>query len=555
MKTVEGCDCDDFSVETEETEHGLKVFLLPKKEIALKDAYLSAAKSFSQNDKVYVNGYQSWTTSREYGKDDVQKGLLRLAKFNPVRKYCTVFGDYEFQKYSLRPGDFHSYSYTYIRSEKGFELLGTLNERTGYTVFHFDMNGEKIVIQKDVEGVTVKDRYELFDLFFTSGGYDEVFDAYFAELNLPSLKISHMAGYTSWYNYYGAISEKILLRDIDGLATVGDAADIFQIDDGYQAKTGDWLTINTKMFPSGKDGLRYLTDKIHSKGYKAGLWIAPFNAAHDSVILKEHPEWFIKDPQTGKNQYGSISWGGAYTFDFYIPEAAEYIRNFFRVILNEWNFDMVKLDFLYSVCQTPRHNKSRGQIMCEAMDFLRECVGEKLLLGCGVPLFPAFGRVDACRISSDVGATFKPAWFNATTNQEIFSTRSAMNNTIFRRHLNGRAFVNDPDVFYLRESDIRKYDELAVRKSNLKFTEEQKKIHATINNMCGDVLFVSDNVGGYTDEKRATLKELFKKTDKKVLDAQYVSKDVVEIVYLQQNVKYRLTVNLATGENGTAVID
>jgi alpha-galactosidase len=54
--------------------------------------------------------------------------------------------------------------------------------------------------------------------------------------------------------------------------------------------------------------------------------------------------------------------------------------------LNEWGYHMVKLDFLYSVCLIPTKTKTRGQIMTEAMKFLRECVGDKLILGCGVPL-------------------------------------------------------------------------------------------------------------------------------------------------------------------------
>ena len=74
---------------------------------------------------------------------------------------------------------------------------------------------------------------------------------------------------------------------------------------------------------------------------------------------------------------------------------------------------MVKLDFLYSEAMQPRNGKSRGQIMCEAMDFLRECVGEeKLILGCGVPLGPSFGVVDACRISCDVDLKYLPKYYN-----------------------------------------------------------------------------------------------------------------------------------------------
>ncbi len=33
---------------------------------------------------------------------------------------------------------------------------------------------------------------------------------------------------------------------------------------------------------------------------------------------------------------------------------------------------------------------------------VRECCGDKLILGCGVPLMPAFGKVDYCRIGSDI---------------------------------------------------------------------------------------------------------------------------------------------------------
>lgn len=46
-------------------------------------------------------------------------------------------------------------------------------------------------------------------------------------------------------------------------------------------------------------------------------------------------------------------------------------------MFDEWHFDMVKLDFLYAAAIEPRNNKTRGQLMCEAMDFLRECCGDK----------------------------------------------------------------------------------------------------------------------------------------------------------------------------------
>ena len=111
---------------------------------------------------------------------------------------------------------------------------------------------------------------------------------------------------------------------------------------------------------------------------------------------------------------------------------------------------MVKLDFLYAACILPIHNKTRGEIMCDAMDLIRECCGDKLVLGCGVPLMPAFGKVDFCRIGADAGLDWRRHLY---INREAVSTCHTVNNSIFRRHLDGRAFMNDPDVFLLRESN------------------------------------------------------------------------------------------------------
>lgn len=539
---------DHYSIKATENDDALKITLEPKVKISLTNAYIKYDYKYTDTDRIYVNGYQSWTTSREYTKKDIQKGLMGLAKIPPVRNICSIFGDYDFQRYSLKKGEFHSYSYTYINSSGKITLFGTLNERTGYTVFHHNMNTNKLIVQKDVEGVTIDAPYIVFDIYFAQGSYNEVFDKYFAKLDLPKLKYKHMSGYTSWYNYYGAITEEILSRDLDGLATLGDKVDIFQIDDGYQTATGDWLSLKTDLYPNG---MKYLVDKIHSKGYKAGLWLAPFNAQRSSKIVREHKDWLIKEPNSNKFQLGSIAWGGAYTLDFYNKDAAAYIKKCFDGVLNDWGFDMVKLDFLYSICRTPRHNKSRGQIMCEAMDFLRECVGDKIILGCGVPLFPSFGKVDMCRISSDVAPTFKDPFYIKSTNQEIISAKSAMNNTIFRRHLDGRAFVNDPDVFYVRKSNLIGIDPLVTKKSKLKFSDEQKLLLATVNNMCGNVLFVSDNVGDYDEKQREIALNAFKATDKTVLDAEYTAKNEITITYQQGGTNYKLVFDTITGENKT----
>ena len=526
-----------FSVITVNDESGVKLTLIPSRPITLISASLEFWHEYEKNEKFFVNGYQSWTTSGEMSAEDIYRGTTPLAGVTKYTKDMAITsGDYAFTRYEPRPGFFHSFTYTYLRRGDEFELFGSLSERNGYTVFYSDMEKHIFSVEKDVEGLTISEPYEMFDIVRFVGGYDEVFDKYFAAMSLPAKKrVDRLTGYTSWYNYFQKIDENIILRDLKGLSRARESVNIFQIDDGYEPFVGDWLDYNGKDFPNG---MKTIADAVHREGYLAGIWLAPFNVQRGkSRILKEHPDWLIRNPD-GKPQLGCVAWGGAYTLDIYNPEVREHLKKVFDTVLDDWGYDMVKLDFLYSQCRTPRDNKTRGTIMCEAMDFLRECVGDKLILGCGVPLGPAFGVVDACRISCDVDLSYGGKFYNSMSiNNELPSAQNAINNSMFRRHLNGRAFLNDPDVFFLRDR-------------NLTFTWEQKLLLAKINNLFGRVLFVSDDAGEYSEAELEVLKETFRESDAKILDVKCVGARVdgnYEIKFIENGEEKLLYFNLFTG--------
>lgn len=527
-------ETEHYTMELEVSDEKIKCTLLPKTKMELKEFFLSTYRKMSKDERFFANGYQSWTTCCEFKATDKMKTIIPLARISEFTTHlASVSGDYKFTKYG-EVGLFHSYTYTYFRNGEKVELLGSLSERTGYTVFYEDASSGIFKIVKDVDGAVTDSEYSLLDVVCFNGAYDEVFDGYFGSMNLRKPKTQGLSGYTSWYNYFQKIDENIILRDLNGLDCAKDEVSIFQIDDGYESFVGDWLTPDPKKFPNG---MKQIADAVHEKGYLAGIWLAPFNAQRVSVLAKEHPDWLIKD-EKGRSVIGCPGWGGAYILDFYKPEVQEYIRNFFDVILNDWGFDMVKLDFLYSEAMTPRNGKSRGQIMCEAMDFLRECVGEdKLILGCGVPLGPSFGIVDACRISCDVDLKYTGKIYNKLqVNLEIPSAQNAINNTILRRHLNGRVFCNDPDVFFLRDN-------------NLKFTFEQKLLLAKVNNICGNILFVSDNAGDYADRETELVKKFFTKTDAKILSAEYVTDSDVHVRFTEDGKIKNLRFNIKTGKS------
>lgn len=526
-----------FSVITVNDESGVKLTLIPSRPITLISASLEFWHEYEKNEKFFVNGYQSWTTSGEMSAEDIYRGTTPLAGVTKYTKDMAITsGDYAFTRYESRPGFFHSFTYTYLRRGGEFELFGSLSERNGYTVFYSDMEKHIFSVEKDVEGLTISEPYEMFDIVRVVGGYDEVFEKYFAAMGLPAKKrIDRLTGYTSWYNYFQKIDENIILRDLKGLSRARESVNIFQIDDGYEPFVGDWLDYNGKDFPNG---MKTIADAVHREGYLAGIWLAPFNVQRGkSRILKEHPDWLIRNPD-GKPQLGCVAWGGAYTLDIYNPEVREHLKKVFDTVLDDWGYDMVKLDFLYSQCRTPRDNKTRGTIMCEAMDFLRECVGDKIILGCGVPLGPAFGVVDACRISCDVDLSYGGKFYNSMSiNNELPSAQNAINNSMFRRHLNGRAFLNDPDVFFLRDH-------------NLTFTWEQKLLLAKINNLFGRVLFVSDDAGEYSEAELEVLKETFRESDAKILDVKCVGARAdgnYEIKFIENGEEKLLYFNLFTG--------
>lgn len=527
-----GYSSERFDLVDEGGEDAVKIVIYPHEEMKIELAELIYDHYFENKERFFCNGFQSWTSSREYKKGDVQYGLRSLSKLPIARDFSGASGDYRFCEYGRDL--YHGFSYCYFRIDEKVELVGSLNERTGYTVFYADMRENVFVAKKDVEGLTIASDYRLFDLVRCQGGYDKVFDEYFALYPRKNTgRVDHLAGYTSWYNYYQNINEEIILRDLNGLKRAGDSANIFQIDDGYETKVGDW-DIDEKKFPNG---LKPIVDKIHEQGLKAGLWFAPFAAQFNADIVKAHPDWLVGDKHNRKLISGA-AWGGFFALDFEKEEVRDYIKAYFDKVFDEWGFDMVKLDFLYAAAILPRNNKTRGQLMCEAMDFLRECCRDKIILGCGVPLAPAFGVVDACRISCDVEYTFKEKFYVKVTNQEIISAKMAMVNSVYRRHLNGRIWANDPDVFFLRDGGMKKAG----------YTMQQKRLLATVNHMFGNVLFVSDDIGEYDSEKMEILLDAYKKFDGKIISAENIAPEIIKVVFDEGGKKQMLVFDDVKGD-------
>ena len=472
------------------TPERFSLTLRAEEETALQAVRARFSFPFEKGDLLYLNGYQSWTDSRERGVRGHMHSLHRVPK-PLVRRYSfDGYGDYRFVSYDDRPGRQHGFSYGYIRREDQLMLLGSLCEESGFTVLRFDTAAGTVTLEKDCAGHTFTGDYPVFDLRVYHGTEDAVFDAWFSDLGVAPAKGKRLTGYTSWYNRYLDISEASIREDLQGFAGEKEKPDVFQIDDGYEAAVGDWLTPNEK-FPHG---MKAAADAIRAAGMLPGIWLAPFTAEKDSAIAREHPDWLLRD-DSGEAPLGGSNWSGFYGLDIYHPGVRAYLKEVFDTVVRDWGYGLVKLDFLYCACLIPRKDKTRAQVMFDGMRLLRQLAGDALILGCGVPLVPAFGLVDYCRIGCDMSLSWDDQLRMRPMHRERASTKNTILNTVFRRHLDGRAFRNDPDVFLLRDD-------------NMKLTIEQRRTLATVNALFGGVLFTSDNVGTYDGEKRALYERL-----------------------------------------------
>lgn len=539
------CNGEVFSSDKRETPHfrikdsflqgRFTADMITKNDIRIKEFKVIFPYYYKKDSVVFINGYQSWTDSREYFTSEKMSGFSKWKKWvltKPINAHTGLCrsGDAFFCKYPKGRGEFFGYSYGYVRNDENIDLFASLSESSGYTIVRFDVKKSSVTAEKDFDGVLFSGDSRLIDFVHLNGGYDEVFDKWFEMMNIRCRRTEKKCGYTTWYNYYGNVDENIVKRDLKALSALPEKVDIFQIDDGYQRCIGEWLHHDEKKFPSG---MKKLANEIHNNDMLAGLWLAPFAATKNSFIYKEHKDWLVHY-DNGKLYPAGANWGGFYAIDFYNQDAAKYIRKVFDTILNDWGYDMVKLDFLYAACIVPMHNKSRGQIMCEAMDFIRDCVGDKLILGCGVPLMPSFGKVDFCRVGADVALEWK---HNPYGIREDVSTPNTINCSVFRRGLNGRAFMNDPDVFLLRDN-------------NIKMSFEQRKLVAEINSVFGSLLFVSDNVSQYSREQLEVFLDTIHKRDVKIIKAGICKNDIIRVEYLLNGSEKTLQFNY---KNGTVI--
>jgi alpha-galactosidase len=310
--------------------------------------------------------------------------------------------------------------------------------------------------------------------------------------------------WTHWYQFYHDISEQRFLDTLDFLAQKRELLPLqfAELDDGYQSAWGDWLSTNDR-FPHG---LEWLSGQVRQRGFTPGLWLAPFTAERKSQLAVTHPDWLVKDSHGKLTRTGFVYNVVLHALDLTHPHVLEHLRELVSTLTHQWDFGMLKIDFLNTAALPGRRfdlKRTRAEALRAGLQAIRSGVGEQtFLLGCGCPFGPAIGLVDAMRIGPDTAPNWGPyfhwlEWAGPLFqgNPSMPALRNALRNTLNLNSTHQRWWWNDPDC-------------LLVRDENSRLTEAEVQSEISLIGLSGGLLISSDDLNKLSSQRLSWVSRL-----------------------------------------------
>lgn len=258
-------------------------------------------------------------------------------------------------------------------------------------------------------------------------------------------------GWCSWFYTLSNVSEDEVVTNSafasKYLSYFG--LEYIQIDEGYQRWHGDWE--GNARFPHG---MKWLADRIKSYGLKAGLWISPYVISEPTEVFQKHPEWLLKNADGSPKRVGNWEQGEEppadeypkrYCLDITHPEAAKWLYDLIDTIVNEWGYEMIKIDFVaWSILAADHYydpTVSSAQVYRKGLEIMRNAAGQKChILDCG-PSEITVGLIDSMRIEADVNYGFSEAAWETYFLHPACSAAAAARRYYFHK----RTRINDAD--------------------------------------------------------------------------------------------------------------
>jgi alpha-galactosidase len=367
-------------------------------------------------------------------------------------------------------------------------LAGFLTSRVGHPFFTIE--GGDIVGRIDYFDAEFATPVPLEPLAVLEGGTVEDLLGRYAGLVKAASRVRINAwnpiGWCSWYHYFGRLGWPDVVENLEVAARDRRAFpfDVFQVDDGYETEIGDWLSAKP-----GYPDLAGLAAAITEKGYRAGIWTAPFSAAESSRLFAEHPGWMVAENGRPKPCYRG--WGRTiYALDTTHPEVKRWLHETVSG-LRRAGFSYLKIDFLFAAAMPGERRRRVTPIQAyrEGLRAVRQAAGKDFVLGCGAPLLPSVGLVDGMRIGEDTA----PYWKTKPSGFQGPNAYFALQNALMRQFMHRAFWLNDPDCLLLRDRDT----ELA---------RSERELYALAAGALDNMVVVSDKLALLGPEEKGLLR-------------------------------------------------
>jgi hypothetical protein len=253
----------------------------------------------------------------------------------------------------------------------------------------------------------------------------------------------------------------------EGVAVPGpDRPPVFQIDDGWERRVGDWRPDPAK-FP---EGMAKLAGAIRAEGFAPGIWLAPFLVMPGSPIELEHPGWILCDDAGRPVLAGwNPGWGGdVHCLDLSIPEVEEYLAELLTAVVRDWGFAFLKLDFLYAgMIRGKRRGRAGGAWEHYARALSRiaaiatapEAPGAAArpvaILACGAPFETTIPIAPLMRVGADTREVWDWTILKLIGHQGRPSAKVNVSHSLARSLLDRTFLLADPDVIFSRRDSCK----------------------------------------------------------------------------------------------------
>jgi alpha-galactosidase len=308
---------------------------------------------------------------------------------------------------------------------------------------------------------------------------------------------SILNGWCSWFYTLSRVSQDEVISNTAFAARhlKPYGLEYIQVDEGYQRWHGDWE--GNERFPQG---MKWLADRIRSYGFKAGIWISPYVVSEPTRLFHEHPEWLLRRRDGSLQRIGNWPEGAEppanenpkrYCLDITHPGAAQWLHDLIDVIVNDWGYEMIKIDFVaWSILAAERYHDptmSSAGAYRKGMEIMRHAAGDKChILECG-PGAITTGLIDSMRIEADVNYGFREAAWETYFTHPAGSASAAARRYYFHK----RTWANDVDHLCM---DL--------------LTDSQSEAAATLIALSGGNMFSGDRLTQLDESKLEILKKI-----------------------------------------------